>query len=121
MVEPEIVVERGEGEMSDYYNQILDSTELENQLTGYLVSGELGPKLKPYFEEFAATNPVGQTPRSMEFVDYMRGIIGGMVPQPSEIQRAGPQFPKLPFAGRTPEGGNAGDIFTKSIKRMTGE
>ena len=122
VVEPEVVVERGEGKMSDYYNQIFDSTELENQLMDYLVKGDLGPQLKPYYEEFAASNPVGDDPRSMEFVDYMKGLIQGMVPQPSEVpQTAGPRVPKWPFAGKTPEGGNAGDIFTKSIKRMTGE
>lgn len=105
--------------MSDYYNQILDSTELENQLMDYRINGDLGPELQPYYEAFTATNPEGGGQE--EFVQYMQGIIKGMVPQPSEVQRAGPGMPKFPFAGRTPEGGNAGDIFTNAIKRLTGE
>lgn len=108
--------------MSDYYQNILDSTELENQLMGYRINGELGPMLQPYYEQFTATNPVGQGQKSQEFVQYMQGIIKGMVPQPSEVpQAAGPKLPKWPFAGRKPEGSDAASIFGSAIRRISGE
>lgn len=97
VVEPEVVVERGEGKMSDYAElEKFPKNMLERQVFDFLQSGKVGRALEPYLEIWQSTKPPGgDGTDAAEFYDFIKGYLTSMPEEPQGMQQAGPPTPSI--------------------------
>src|SRR4030067_511466 len=89
---------------------------LERQVYEFMTNGKIGPALKPYWEEWVATNPV-QEQQAPQFYEFIKNYLTSM-PEESEGQQAGPPIPwaKMP-GGEVAPGRNAGERCRHGSKK----